>query len=200
MKVELVPLEALAPNQNNPRVIRDEQFQKLVKSLKEFPEMLQVRPIIADSNGIVLGGNMRLRAAQEAGLESVHAVHVDWSEEKQLEFMIKDNVGFGEWDWEALANEWTDLPLTEWALPVWNLEQAKVIEGVNDLDNDEWVGMPEFEVAEEGLKIIIRFESEQDRQQFVDQHKMEFNHKTNGAWSTWHPFKPQRDRNAFQYE
>jgi hypothetical protein len=200
MKVELVPLEALAPNQNNPRVIRDDQFQKLVKSLKEFPEMLQVRPIIADLDGIVLGGNMRLRAAQEAGLELVYAVHVDWSEEKQLEFMIKDNVGFGEWDWEELANKWTDLPLTDWALPVWNLEQAKVIEGVNDLENNEWVGMPEFETAEDGVKIIIRFETIEERQLYVEQHKMEFNHKTNSAWSTWHPFRPQRDRAAFQYE
>ena len=199
MKVELVPLEALAPNQKNPRVIRDEQFRKLVQSLKDFPEMLQARPIIADTDGIVLGGNMRLRAAQEAGLDEVYAIHVDWDEGKQMEFMIKDNVGFGEWDWEALANEWSDLPLTEWALPAWNLEQAMAVDKVN-ADDDEWVGMPEFESAEDGVKIIIRFESEQEREQYVEQHKMQFNHKTKGAWSTWHPFKPQRDRNAFEYE
>lgn len=200
MKVELVPVSALAPYQDNPRQIREENYDKLKKSLEEFPTMLDVRPLVARKDGTVLGGNMRLRAAQELGIEELPVVFVDWDEEKQREFVIKDNANFGEWDWEKLANEWTDLPLTDWSLPVWNLEQAKTIETVNDLDNDEWVGMPEFEPAEEGVKIIIHFETEEERQKYADEHGMQFNHIVRGAWSTWHPFKAQRDRNAFQFE
>ena len=162
--------------------------------------MLETSPIIADKDGVVLGGNMRFRAATQLGLETVPCVFVDWTPEQQREFVIKDNANFGEWDWEKLANEWTDLPLTDWSLPVWNLEQAKVIETVNDLENDEWVGMPEFETVEDGVKVIIRFETEAERDDWVEQQQMQFNHKTKSAWSTWYPFKPQRDRNAFEYE
>ena len=200
LKVQLVPTESLAPYQDNPRHIREENYDKLKKSLEEFPSMLDVRPLVAREDGTVLGGNMRLRAAQELGIEQLPVVFVDWDEDKQREFVIKDNANFGEWDWEKLANEWTDLPLTDWSLPVWNLEQAKTIETVNDLDNDEWVGMPEFETASESFKIIIHFESEADRDEYVAEHEMQFNHKTTGAWSTWHPYRPQRDRNAFEYQ
>lgn len=195
-----MPIEALSPHQDNPRYIRDENFRKLVQSLKEFPKMLELRPLIARTDGTVLGGNMRLRAAQEIGLETVPVVFVDWDEDKQREFIIKDNAAFGEWDWERLANEWTDLPLTDWAIPAWDLEQAKNIETVNDLDNDEWVGMPEFEKAEDSFKIIIHFETEAERQAYADEREMQFNHIVSGAWSTWHPFKPQRDRNAYEFQ
>jgi hypothetical protein len=96
----------LKTNPNNPRSIRKDQLQKLVKSLREFPEMLEARPIVVDPDFVVLGGNMRLKAAQEAGLKEVPVYIASWEEAKHKEFIIKDNLAFGEWDWDMLANEW----------------------------------------------------------------------------------------------
>jgi hypothetical protein len=112
-----VAIREIKPNTNNPRFIKDDKFKKLVKSIKEFPEMLELRPIVVDSDMIVLGGNMRLKACIEAGLTEVPILVADQlTEEQKKEFIVKDNVGFGEWDWDLLANEWdTDL-LEEWGL------------------------------------------------------------------------------------
>jgi ParB-like chromosome segregation protein Spo0J len=112
-----VAIREIKPNTNNPRFIKDDKFRKLVKSIKEFPEMLELRPIVVDSDMVVLGGNMRLKACIEAGLTEVPILVADQlTEEQKKEFIVKDNVGFGEWDWDLLANEWdTDL-LEEWGL------------------------------------------------------------------------------------
>ena len=112
--MEVVKINTVKSNPNNPRLIKDDKFQKLVKSLKEFPEMAKVRPIVVNTDMIVLGGNMRLKAMKEAGWKDVPIEIVDWSEEKQREFIIKDNVGFGEWEWESIANEWDSEQLEEW--------------------------------------------------------------------------------------
>jgi DNA modification methylase len=114
--MESLPISKVRPNSDNPRYIKDEKFKKLVQSIKEFPEMMPVRPIVVNKEMVVLGGNMRLKAMQEAGLEKVWVEVVDWSEEKQREFIIKDNVGFGEWDWDELANTWEAEELNEWGL------------------------------------------------------------------------------------
>jgi len=107
MKTEKVKISKIKNNPNNPRLIKDDKFKKLVKSVKEFPEMLEIRPIVVDKDNIVLGGNMRLRACQEAGLKEVHIIQADkLTEKQQREFIIKDNVGFGEWDWDDIANGW----------------------------------------------------------------------------------------------
>tara|TARA_R110000787_G_scaffold136443_2_gene248956 strand:+ start:447 stop:1046 length:600 start_codon:yes stop_codon:yes gene_type:complete len=107
MKTEQVSISQVKTNPNNPRLIKDNKFKKLVTSIKEFPEMLEIRPIVVDKDNIVLGGNMRLRACKEAGLKEVHIVKADQlTEEQQREFIIKDNVGFGEWDWDDIANGW----------------------------------------------------------------------------------------------
>ncbi len=103
-------------NPNNPRLIKDDKFKKLVQSIKDFPEMLDAREIIVNKDHIILGGNMRFKAAKEAGLTEVPVKIVDWSEEKQREFIIKDNVSGGEWDWDVLANEWDTEQLDEWGL------------------------------------------------------------------------------------
>jgi len=104
-------------NPNNPRTIKDDKFKKLVKSIKDFPEMLELRPIVVNSEGIVLGGNMRLKACKDAGLKEVPVIRAEnLTEEQQKEFIIKDNVGFGEWDWEDLNNNWNAEELTEWGL------------------------------------------------------------------------------------
>ncbi len=107
MKTEKVSISQVKTNPNNPRRIEDDKFKKLVSSIKEFPEMLEIRPIVVDNDNIVLGGNMRLRACKEAGLKEVHIIKADQlTEKQQREFIIKDNVGFGEWDWDDIANGW----------------------------------------------------------------------------------------------
>jgi len=117
MKTEKVKINQVKTNPNNPRLIKDDKFKKLVRSVKEFPEMLEIRPIVVDKDNIVLGGNMRLRACQEAGLKEVYIIQADQlTKKQQREFIIKDNVGFGEWDWDDLANEWDTEELEDWGL------------------------------------------------------------------------------------
>jgi len=117
MKAEKVKISQVKTNPNNPRLIKDHKFKKLVKSIKEFPEMLEIRPIVVDKDNIVLGGNMRLRACQEAGLKEVYILKASQlTEKQQRECIIKDNVGFGEWDWDDLANEWDAEELEDWGL------------------------------------------------------------------------------------
>jgi len=113
----LTKISAIKRNPNNPRILKDDKFAKLTQSIKDFPQMLDIRPIVVNDDMIVLGGNMRLKACKEAGLSEVPVIKVDdLTEEQQREFIIKDNVGFGEWDWDLLANEWdTDL-LEDWGL------------------------------------------------------------------------------------
>ncbi len=110
-------IRKIKPNPNNPRFIRDNKFEKLVNSIRSFPQMLELRPIVVNENMEVLGGNMRLRACIEAGLTQVPIIdgsHL--TPQQQKEFIIKDNLGFGEWDWEQLANEWDAMELQEWGL------------------------------------------------------------------------------------
>lgn len=119
MKATKVKIGSIKPNPNNPRIIKDDKFEKLVRSIKEFPEMLQIRPIVVNGDNIVLGGNMRLRACKEAGLKEVYIIKADHlTEEQQREFIIKDNVSGGEWDWDLIANEWDEEQLTEWGLDI----------------------------------------------------------------------------------
>ena len=106
-------------NPNNPRLIKDDKFTKLVQSIKDFPEMLEIRPIVVNSDMVVLGGNMRLKACQQAGIKEVPIIIADnLTEEQQREFLIKDNVSGGEWDWDILANEWDAEQLDEWGLDI----------------------------------------------------------------------------------
>jgi len=120
MKIEKWKVSEVKANPNNPRVIKDDKFKKLVKSIQDFPEMLELRPIVVNVDGIVLGGNMRLKACKEAGLKEVPVIKAeDLTEDQQKEFIIKDNVGFGEWDWENLSNNWNTDELKEWGLDVW---------------------------------------------------------------------------------
>lgn len=103
-------------NPNNPRLIKDDKFKKLVTSIQEFPEMLDTREIVVNKDHIILGGNMRFKAAKEAGLKEVPVKIVDWDEDKQRQFIIKDNVSGGEWDWDMMANEWDADELAAWGL------------------------------------------------------------------------------------
>lgn len=129
-------LTALKPNPTNPRIIKDDKFKKLVKSLEGFPEMMDKRPMVCvtdvDGKLFPLGGNMRLRAIQELGMKEIPDTWVtladDWTEEKRKEFTIKDNASFGEWDWDMLANEWNAEELDAWGLDVPNLENEQISE------------------------------------------------------------------------
>ena len=119
MNIEKVNINEVKKNPENPRIIKDGNFKKLVNSIKEFPEMLQIRPIVVDENNIVLGGNMRLKACKEAGLEEVFIIKADQlTEEQKKEFIVKDNVGYGEWDWNVLKTEWNPDKLNEWGLVI----------------------------------------------------------------------------------
>lgn len=160
MKVKIKDIKS---NPNNPRVIKDEQFKKLVKSIQEFPEMLSVRKLVCTPDMIVLGGNMRLKALQSAGIKEVDVEIVDWDEEKQKEFIIKDNVSFGEWNHEQLANEWDAIELQEWGLelPVNIVAENEIDYSI--LDDDDLSN--ELQAMADGVKkaIQIEFESEHYR-------------------------------------
>lgn len=121
MKIEIVKINQIKLNPNNPRLIKDDKFIKLVQSIKDFPEMLNIRPIVVNEDMIILGGNMRFKACKEAGLKEVPIIKASGlSAEKQREFLIKDNVSGGEWDWDMLANEWDEIELGNWGLDMPN--------------------------------------------------------------------------------
>ena len=137
-----VKITDIKPNAKNPRIIKDDKFRKLVKSIEEFPDMLNKRPLIVftdvDNKYVVLGGNMRLKACKEIGLKEIPVIVADeWTEEQKAEFLVKDNVGFGEWDWDMLANEWDTEKLTDWGLglPIFNddLTNNTSYEGLDQL-------------------------------------------------------------------
>lgn len=117
--IKKVKIAEVKPNPNNPRLIKDDKFRKLVKSIQEFPDMLNVRPIVVNQDMVVLGGNMRLKAIKEAGYKDIAVQIVDWSEDQQKEFIVKDNASFGEWDWDDLANNWDEEQLVEWGVDAW---------------------------------------------------------------------------------
>ncbi len=125
MKLEI---NKLKPNKANPRIIKDKKFKKLIKSIKEFPEMLELRPIVVAEDMTILGGNMRYKACIDAGLKEVPVtIAKGLTDAQKQEFIVKDNVGFGEWEWDMLANEWDSVQLAEWGLDVWE-NQDDVIE------------------------------------------------------------------------
>ncbi len=118
-RVKILKLSDVKLNPNNPRLIKDDKFKKLVQSIKDFPEMLELRPIVVNKDMIILGGNMRYKAAKEIGLKEIPVIVADnLTEEQQREFLIKDNTSGGEWDWEVLANEWNNEELESWGLDV----------------------------------------------------------------------------------
>jgi DNA modification methylase len=144
--IEKVRITEVISNPNNPRVIRDDKFKKLVKSINEFPEMLELRPIVVNDDMVVLGGNMRLKACKEAGLKEVHIIKAsNLSEAQQAEFIIKDNVGFGEWDWDMLANEYDEKDLKDWGL------DFPLFESIDELEAEE----DDFEAPEGGIETDI---------------------------------------------
>jgi DNA modification methylase len=143
--MKVVDIHRIKQNAENPRFIKDEKFIKLVKSIKDFPEMLKLRPIVVNSEMVVLGGNMRLKACIEAGVNEVPIlIASDLTEDQQKEFIIKDNIGFGEWDWDILNSEWDASDLEEWGLDLPEYTDTEV-----EAEEDD------FEVAEGGIETDI---------------------------------------------
>jgi ParB-like chromosome segregation protein Spo0J len=158
MKTEQVNISEVKPNPNNPRIIKDDKFAKLVQSIKDFPKMLEIRPIVVNSDMIVLGGNMRLKACKEAGLKKVHIIKADdLTEEQQREFIVKDNVSGGEWDWNMLANEWDAEDLDKWGLDVPTFDNKDYSDKNQELNVDDF----------ENQNYTIKLEFTEDDYNFV---------------------------------
>jgi hypothetical protein len=162
--MKLVNINEVKPNPKNPRIIKDVKFNKLVTSIKEFPDMLNKRPLIVftdvDDKYVVLGGNMRLKACKELGLKEIPIIVADeWTEEQKNEFLIKDNVGFGEWDWDSLANEWDVEKLDDWGLdlPI-DLEAIKETKDIPDIGEIEF----SEELLLEHNYIVLYFDNAMD--------------------------------------
>jgi DNA modification methylase len=145
--IQNVPINTVKANPNNPRIIKDDKFAKLVKSINEFPQMLNLRPIVVNDDMVVLGGNMRLKACKEAGLKEIPIIKAsELTEQQQNEFIVKDNVGYGEWDWDDLANNWDVDELTEWGLDIPGFVNEETIPEVEEDD---------FDVPEGGIETDI---------------------------------------------
>ena len=159
MAIQKISISKVKPNQDNPRLIKDDKFKKLVQSIIDFPEMLAIRPIVVNKDMIVLGGNMRLKACIEAGLKEVPIIIADnLTDEQQREFLIKDNVSGGEWNWEVLANEWDNEQLEEWGLDMPELkaideaeegEEIKIPKSLQVIPKKEYILIMADEDSEE---------------------------------------------------
>ena len=148
-------INEIKPNPNNPRLIKDHKFKQLVKSIQDFPQMLELRPIVIDENNMVLGGNMRLKACIEAGLTDVPVIHANnLSEAQKKEFIVKDNVGYGEWDWDDLANNWDVEELTDWGLDIPNFDV---------IDEKQLIDLSDKLKSEFKIEIICKSEEEQEQ-------------------------------------
>ena len=167
MNVKITKISEVKLNPNNPRLIKDDKFIKLVQSIKDFPEMLDIRPIVVNADMVILGGNMRFKACKEAGLKEVPIIIADnLTEEQQREFLIKDNTSGGEWDFEMLANEWDVDLLDDWGLEVPTFATDVDYSILDDDDVSD-----QLEDMTNGVKkaIQIEFEAEhyEDAQQLV---------------------------------
>lgn len=121
--MQLLPISNIYPNKENPRQVNEAKFIKLKKSIQDLPEMLKLRPIVVDENYIILGGNMRYRALVELGHKEVYVIKTtELTEEQKQEFIVKDNLSFGDWDYDILANVWDSVQLEDWGLDIWQNE------------------------------------------------------------------------------
>ncbi len=162
MHFQYLKISKVLPNPENPRVIKDHKYIALLKSIQEFPKMLEIRPIVVNSDMVILGGNMRLRACQEAGLKEIPVIVAkELTESEQREFTIKDNVSFGEWDWDKLANEWNDTDLNDWGLDVWTdkKELNKGLEFIVDGEEDGSITLNDVQNQDAHVKMIQLFMS-----------------------------------------
>jgi DNA modification methylase len=143
--IQKIKVSEIRPNPNNPRVIKDDKFKKLLQSITDFPQMLELRPIVVNDDMIALGGNMRLKALEHLGIKETYIIKAkDLTDKQEQEFIIKDNVGYGEWNWDQLANEWDVEDLDEWGLDL-PLDFVKELEAEED----------DFAIPEGGIETDI---------------------------------------------
>lgn len=183
MQIIKAKISDVKVNPNNPRLIKDDKFKKLVQSIKDLPQMLDIRPIVVNSDMVVLGGNMRLKACKEAGLKEVPIIIADnLTEEQQKEFLIKDNTSGGEWDWDMLANEWDSVQLEQWGLDITNWSKGHDINNTltdDDVDLDE-----EFNPvgnSDGKQRVVFLFDGPDEAESYLNSIKAEFV-KRNMAW------------------
>lgn len=189
----------LKPNPNNPRYLKEEKFKLLKKSLVDFPKMLELRPIIVDKDNMVLGGNMRLQAIQalvaegKKEFEEVPVIRVeDLTDKQKKEFIIKDNVSYGEWDWDILSSEWETQELNDWGLtflPLGNPDDQQLWEGMPDMGGSEGYAVHK--------SVQINFENEEAVQEFA---KLIGQKITPDTRSLWHPYKPKEDMKSMEFK
>ena len=156
-------LSTIRPNPKNPRVLRDDKFQKLKKSIGDFPKMMELRPIVVDDDGVILGGNMRFRALQDIYGKNGEVPDAwvkradDLTEDEKKQFIIKDNSSFGEWDWDVLANEWDAEEREEWGI---------------DLQSDTTDERPDLSMMiDVEYKLELTLNSEREQQEFYNEMK-----------------------------
>ena len=151
-----VNIKKIVANKENSRTISKKNFNKLVKSIKDFPQMLDKRPLVVDEDMVVLGGNMRLKALQKAGVQEVMVdIAEGWTEEQKKEFIVKDNVGFGDWDWDILANVWNIESLKDWGLDVPSFDSD-----INEIDLSDKL--------KQSFKIEIQCSDETEQEEFYN--------------------------------
>ena len=175
--IKKVKIAEVISNPNNPRLIKDDKFRKLVKSIQEFPDMLNVRPLVVNKDMVVLGGNMRLKAIKEAGIKEISIEIVDWTEDQQKEFIIKDNVGFGEWNWDDLANDWDEIQLTDWGLDIPDFNKG--------IDNEEGEIKISTELDQHSNYIVLKFNTDIDWLQVQSIFGLESTYSLRQNGKTW---------------
>ena len=155
--IEKVKISVVKSNPNNPRIIKDNKFKKLVQSIEDFPEMLQLRPIVVNKDNVILGGNMRHKACIDAGLKEVYIIKADkLTQEQQEEFVIKDNSNFGEWDWDLLANQFDTRELIQWGIDV---PKFDLDEDTKDLSDN----------IKESYRVEVELDSEEEQEKLYNE-------------------------------
>ena len=174
-------IQDIKPNPNNPRLIKDDKFKKLCQSLKDFPEMLELRPIVVNRDHIILGGNMRYKAAKEIGLKEIPVTIADLTEDQQREFLIKDNTSGGEMDWEVLANEWNNEELEAWGLDVPNWAAGMDENNMQDDDVDIEEEFNAIGTMDGKQRVVFLFDGPEEAESYLNSLKIDFK-KMNMAW------------------
>ena len=175
-------LSEIKLNPNNPRLIKDDKFKKLCQSLKDFPEMLELRPIVVNKDMIILGGNMRYKAAKEIGLKEIPVKIADnLTPEQEREFLIKDNTSGGEWDWEILANEWNSEELEAWGLDIPNWAAGVDENSMDDEDVDIQEEFNAIGTMDGKQRVVFLFDGPEEAESYLNNLKVDFK-KMNMAW------------------
>tara|TARA_R110000824_G_scaffold135577_1_gene298920 strand:+ start:314 stop:898 length:585 start_codon:yes stop_codon:yes gene_type:complete len=158
MNIEKIKINKLKPNPNNPRTINKNKFERLKKSISQFPKMLEIRPIVVDENLMVIGGNMRLKALKDLGIkETFYIQQKDLTDDQKKQFVIKDNASFGDWDWDILANEWNNKDLLDWGIDVWQPEK----EEDKEIEKDAFADQIDTYINAQIKQIVLYYNNEE---------------------------------------